>query len=159
MQMAVPPAHSRTETHDQLASWPLTDPTAHFAVPGRSHRLDPAEPCPAYPPLELEGVAVDVDGGVYLVLAIHGVRSWLGPTRLEVSRKAQLIAGALADGVRRARPGVAWQYVVDWLTDAWEVATSPAHPEPDLLSAEEVVWISDLQSRRPAQTNEPRERA
>jgi hypothetical protein len=119
---------------------------AYFAVPGRSTRLEPPTPCPAYPPLELAGIAVDEYGGLYVVVAVHDVTAWLGPTLHEVCRKAQLIAESMSDPANP--PAADWHSVLEWLTDAWMVAVTPELPDLRTPTDEETSWLATLASRR-----------
>ena len=121
-------------------------PPVHFAVPGRIRRLEPSTPCPAYPPLELAGIAVDEDGGLYLVVAVHGVMAWLGPTLRDVRSKARLIAEAMSDPT--SPPAANWHGVLEWLTDAWGVAVAPDRADRNTPTDEETVWLAALTTRR-----------
>lgn len=153
MQMAATPVRPQTTPRHHVTAAPGRAPVqgagaTYFAVAGRSRRLEPAEPCPAYPPLTLEGVAVDRSGGLYLVLAVLGISAWIGPTLRDVRRKVHLIAEALGD--TGSLPTVDWQGVLEWLTDAWSTAASPAIPHRDSMVADETAWLSDLRSRQQA---------
>lgn len=126
-------------------------PPAYFSVPGRSHRLEPPTPCPAYPALELAGLAVDEYDGLYLVVSVHDVTAWLGPTLREVRRKAHLIAASLSDPMDPMDPPAAdWAAVLEWLTDAWGVAVSPESPGLRTPEDDETTWLADLSRRRQA---------
>jgi hypothetical protein len=121
-------------------------PPAYFAVPGRSHQLEPPTPCPAYAPLELAGIAVDECDGLYLVVAVHDVTAWLGPTLREVRRKARLIAESMSDPVDPLAAD--WPAVLEWLTDAWGVAVSPESPDLCTPNDDETSWLADLRRLR-----------
>jgi len=121
-------------------------PPAYFSVPGRSHRLEPPTPCPAYPALELAGIAVDEYDGLYLVVAVHDVTAWLGPSLREVRRKAHLIAESMSNPA--GPPAADWPAVLEWLMDAWGVAVSPESPELGTITEDETSWLADLRCRR-----------
>lgn len=153
MQMAATPVRPQSTPRHHVTAAPGRSPSdgaaaAYFAVDGRSRRLEPPEPCPAYPPLKLEGVAVDASGGLYLVLAVLDISAWVGPTLRDVRRKVHLIAEALSDS--GSLPTIDWQGVLEWLTDAWATAASPAIPHRDPLVADETAWLTDLRSRQQA---------
>src|SRR5580765_1964061 len=120
--------------------------TVYFATPGRVSLLEPPTPCPGYPPLHLAGIAVDDYDGLYLVVEVHGITAWLGPTLREVRRRTDLLAGAVSGQVNP--PLADWRGVLEWLTDAWGVAASPGHPDLPVRQDEETLWLADVMSHQ-----------
>lgn len=105
-------------------------------MPGRLAWLAQATPCPSSPALELVAIAVDDDEGLHLVVTLHGVLTWLGPSLREVRRVAALVASSLS-----ADPAADWDGVLEWLTDAWGFAVSPVRSGVGRRSDEEARWL------------------
>jgi hypothetical protein len=122
-------------------------PPGYFAVPGRLAWLAQPTPCPGLPALELAGIAVDEDEGLHLVVTVHGVVTWLGPSLREVRRVARLIADALLSHGDLGGPAAHRETLLEWLTDAWGVAVAPVRSDVPRRVDEEERWL-DAVSRR-----------
>lgn len=94
----------------------------HFEVPGREMLFDQPECCPIYGGLSFDGLAIDTEQGVHLIVRTTSARAYLGPELPVVARRAHILAVALVDsGVIDAdRAGG----VITWLGECWTAANS-----------------------------------
>lgn len=99
---------------------------AHFAVPGvREMFLDEPQPCPAFPGLTFDGLAVAPDGRRhYLMVTIRppakpAVRAHLGPDPDTVAQHGLILVAALRS--HRALPSDPGRDValLSWLATCW----------------------------------------
>jgi hypothetical protein len=60
----------------------------HFRVPGREMLLDQPECCPSYGGLSFDGLAIDENDGVHLIVRTTSARAYLGPDLPIVARRA-----------------------------------------------------------------------
>lgn len=103
----------------------------HFAVPGaREMLLDGPQPCPAYPGLTLEGLAVAPDGRRhFLVVRVQppgkpAVRAHLGPDPETIARHGLILAAALRSHGRFLATPEVGAGLLAWLAACW---TEAAH--------------------------------
>ena len=94
----------------------------HFRVPGREMLFDQPECCPSYGGLSFDGLAIDAEEGVHLIVRTTSARAYLGHELPVVARRAHILAVALVDsGVIDAdRAGG----VITWLGECWTAATN-----------------------------------
>lgn len=124
-------------------------PVAHFAVPGvREIFLDDPEPCPAFPGITFDGLAVAPDGRHYLMVTIRPpgkpeIRAHLGPDPDTVAQHGLILVAALR--THRTLPSDSGRDValLSWLATCWietaaelddATGTSDEHPEPVVAS-------------------------
>jgi hypothetical protein len=84
--------------------------------------FDQPECCPIYGGLSFDGLAIDDNDGVHLVVRTTSARAYLGPELPEVARRAHILAVALVDSgvIDTDRAGG----VITWLGECWTAATS-----------------------------------
>lgn len=129
-----------------LVSASAAAPVAHFAVPGvREMFLDEPQPCPAFPGLTFDGLAVAPDGRRhYLMVTIRppgkpALRAHLGPDPDTVAHHGLILVAALR--THRSLPSDSGRDValLSWLAACWletaaelddATGTSDEHPEP-----------------------------
>ena len=117
---------------------PVVRPRTHFQVPAREMLLDEPICCPIYGALTFDGLAIDHEERVHLVVRTTAARAYLGPDSATVARRAHILVVALVDsgviGSDRAA-GIA-----GWLGECWSAAArgdqhrgnDPANrPRPD----------------------------
>lgn len=125
-------------------------PVVHFAVPGvREMFLDEPQPCPAFPGLTFDGLAVAPDGRRhYLIVTIRPpgkpeIRAHLGPDPDTVAEHGLILVAALR--THRSLPSDSGRDValLSWLAACWletaaelddVTATSDEHPEPGVAA-------------------------
>jgi len=94
----------------------------HFRVPAREMLFDQPECCPIYGGLSFDGLAIDADEGVHLIVRTTSARAYLGPELPDVARRAHILAVALLESgvIDTERAGG----VITWLGECWTAATS-----------------------------------
>ena len=99
---------------------PVVRPRTHFQVPAREMLLDEPICCPIYGALTFDGLAIDHEERVHLVVRTAAARAYLGPDSATVARRAHILFVALVDsgviGSDRAA-GIA-----GWLGECWSAA-------------------------------------
>ena len=99
---------------------PVVRPRTHFQVPAREMLLDEPVCCPIYGALTFDGLAIDHEERVHLVVRTAAARAYLGPDSATVARRAHILVVALVDsgviGSDRAA-GIA-----GWLGECWSAA-------------------------------------
>ena len=97
----------------------------HFRVSGREMLFDQPECCPSYGGLSFDGLAIDENDGVHLIVRTNSARAYLGPDLPVVARRAHILAVALVDAgsieTERAGSVIAWQGEC-WTAAANEIA-------------------------------------
>jgi hypothetical protein len=119
-------------------------PVTHFGVGGPSVLLDPPEPFPRFPRLQIVGLVADDDGGRSLVVAVGNVHSFLGPSRAEVRRRAFMLASTIASSAHLETEDAVGE-IVDWLTDMWVVAGGEGDLDPLAIDEQEQLWLAELE--------------
>jgi hypothetical protein len=120
-----------------------SNPVTHFGVGGQSVLLDPPEPYPSFPRLQIVGIVGD-EIGRSLVVAVGSVHSFLGPTRSEVRRRGFMLASAIVNTANVAT-AIATGEIVDWLTEMWVLAGGEDDLDPHALDPQELLWLADLE--------------
>ena len=94
----------------------------HFRVTAREMLFDQPECCPIYGGLSFDGLAIDENDGVHLIVRTTSARAYLGPELPVVARRAHILAEALVDSgvIDTDRAGG----VITWLGECWTAATS-----------------------------------
>src|SRR6478609_510702 len=94
----------------------------HFRVPGREMLFDQPECCPSYGGLSFDGLAIDENDGVHLIVRTTSARAYLGPDLPVVARRAHILAVALVDAgsIDTERAGS----VIAWLGECWTAAAN-----------------------------------
>jgi hypothetical protein len=94
----------------------------HFRVTAREMLFDKPECCPIYGGLSFDGLAIDENDGVHLIVRTTSARAYLGPELPIVARRAHILAVALVDSgvIDTGRAGG----VIRWLGECWTAATS-----------------------------------
>jgi hypothetical protein len=96
-------------------------PCTHFRVASREMLLDAPICCPLYGALSFDGLAIDDQQGVHLVVRTAAARAYLGPDADTVARRAHILAVALVHGgmiLPDRAPGIA-----GWIGQCWSAAT------------------------------------
>lgn len=111
-------------------------PMTHFRVPAREMLLDEPLCCPLYGALTFDGLAIDHEERVHLVVRTAAARAYLGSRQADVSRRAHILVVALVDaGVvspDRA-PGIA-----AWLGQCWSAAVEEISAAAELAGGSSV---------------------
>jgi hypothetical protein len=95
-------------------------PMTHFRVPAREMLLDEPLCCPLYGALTFDGLAIDCEERVHLVVRTAAARAYLGPRHADVTRRAHILVVALVDaGVVGPDRAVG---IAGWLGQCWYVA-------------------------------------
>ena len=94
----------------------------HFRVTAREMLFDQPECCPIYGGLSFDGLAIDENEGLHLIVRTTSARAYLGPELPVVARRAHILAVALVDSgvIDTDRAGG----VITWLGECWTAATS-----------------------------------
>jgi hypothetical protein len=95
-------------------------PVTHFRVPAREMLLDEPLCCPLYGALTFDGLAIDREERVHLVVRTAAARAYLGPEHADVTRRAHILVVALVDaGVVGPDRAVG---IAGWLGQCWSAA-------------------------------------
>ena len=70
---------------------PVVRPRTHFQVPAREMLLDEPICCPIYGALTFDGLAIDHEERVHLVVRTAAARAYLGPDSATVARRAHIL--------------------------------------------------------------------
>ena len=94
----------------------------HFRVTAREMLFDQPECCPIYGGLSFDGLAIDENDGVHLIVRTTSARAYLGPELPVVARRAHILAVALVDSgvIDTDRAGG----VITWLGECWTATNS-----------------------------------
>lgn len=110
---------SRNETSSRPTP-AAVQPRTHFQVTAREMLLDEPICCPLYGALSFDGLAIDDQQGVHLVIRTAAARAYLGSNADTVARRAYILAVALVHGGVIApdrAPGIA-----GWIGQCWSAA-------------------------------------
>ena len=89
-------------------------PMTHFRVPAREMLLDEPLCCPLYGALTFDGLAIDREERVHLVVRTAAARAYLGPERADVTRRAHILVVALVDASAWSALIVPWASRGGW---------------------------------------------
>lgn len=106
----------------------------HFRVPAREMLFDQPECCPIYGGLTFDGLAIDTEEGVHLIVRTTSARTYLGPDLPVVARHAHILAVALVDSgvINTERAGG----VIMWLGECWTAATDEIAQAAELTAGQ-----------------------